>query len=506
MKMTTRKRLLWGQALFGATLLFALTQLAFAQATPGGTIIRNQASATYTDDVSNPTKYSATSNEVTTTVSYVAGLAITPDGSTPGTTVSPGSTATYTFTVSNLGNFTDNVEFMASGASIQVTGPGTVSQAFVDVNGNGSYDAGTDVDIQGNGAAVTTSLAQSASVSVIVRVTVNAGAAAGQTVRVDLGDTTGSSPYDNQAADNSTHEVHTKHPGGITAVNGEREAKGDITMTVSAVPVVTNGPSGQPDAVGPGPSTNTDYTNKAVSPGAPTTPVVFDNTLKNGGNGTDTFTLKVATGGAPAGSKVEISVDGGTVWTEVITNGSPSGTPTATTPSVASGGNFNYKVRVTLPSGATALTAYETIVQACSVTDPTQMNNTIDRLYTGYLRLVKTATVTNATGIGGATEPVPGADIEYVIAYDNIANAPVGTGNVDLDALLVVITEDGDVAPNNWATTTNRVASTESDSRGGVISITNSTGGVADSKYVDTVGTLAGGQSGTFRFKRKIKQ
>ena len=79
-------------------------------------------------------------------------------------------------------------------------------------------------------------------------------------------------------------------------------------------------------------------------------------------------------------------------------------------------------------------------------------------------------------------------------------------GNVDLDALLVVITEDGDVSPNNWSTTTDRVASTESDSRGGTITISNSTGGVANSKYVDTVGTLAGGQSGTFRFKRKIKQ
>ncbi|MBL8204090.1 MAG: hypothetical protein JNM09_07665 [Blastocatellia bacterium] len=501
-----RKNHLWGKVLIGAIALFTSLEIAFAQATPGGTVIRNRASATYTDDVSNPTKYSSTSNEVTTTVSYVAGLEITPDGSTPSTTVTPSSTATYTFTVRNLGNFTDNVEFLASGASVRLTGPGTIAQAFVDINSNGNYDSGTDVDILGNGAAVTTSLAQSGSVAVVVKVTVNSGATAGQTLKVDLGDTAGSSPYDNQTADNSTNEVHTKHPGSITAVNGEREAKGDITMTVGAIPAVTNGPTGQPDAQGPGPSTNTDYTNKAVSASTTNTPIVFDNTLKNGGNSADTFTLKVATGGAVAGSKVEISIDGGTLWTEVITNGSPSGTPSVTTTSVASGSNFNYKVRVTLASGATTLTAYETIVQACSVLDPTQMNNTIDRIYTGYLRLVKTATVTNATGIGGATEPVPGADIEYVIAYDNIANAPTGTGNVDLDALQVVITEDGDVSPNNWSTTTDRVASTESDSRGGSIAISNSTGGVANSKYVDTVGTLAGGQSGTFRFKRKIKQ
>jgi hypothetical protein len=504
--MMKRKNDLWGKVLCGALALLASSSAAFAQATPGGTVIRNRASASYTDDPGNPTKYSATSNEVTTTVSYVAGLEVTPDGSAPTTTVAPGATATYTFTVRNLGNFTDNVEFLASGASVRLTGPGTISQAFVDVNGNGNYDAGTDVDIKNNGAAVTHSLAQSGSVAVVVKVTANAGATAGQTLKVDLGDTGGSSPYDNQAADNSTNEVHTKHPGGITAVNGEREAKGDITLTVGNAAMVTNGPSGQPDATGPGPSNNTDYTNKAVSSAATATPVVFDNTLKNGGNGADTFKLKVATGGAPAGSKVEISLDGGTTWAEVITNGAPSGTPEVTTASVAAGANFNYKVRVTLPSGAAALTAYETVVQATSVLDTLQTNNTIDRIYTGYLRLVKTATVTNATGIGGATDPVPGADIEYVIAYDNIANAPTGTGNVDLDALLVVITEDGDVAPNNWATTTDRVASTESDSRGGAITISNSTGGVANSKYVDTVGTLAGGQSGTFRFKRKIKQ
>lgn len=505
MKMT-RKHDRWGKLLWGTLAFVVLTGTALAQATPGGTIIRNKASATYTDDPSNPTKYSVQSNEVTTTVSYVAGLQITPDGSAPATTVLPGATATYTFTVTNLGNFTDNVEFLASGASIQITGPGTVSQGFIDVNGNSTYESGTDVDIKGNGAAVTHSLAQNGSVAVVVKVVVSSSASALQTIKVDLGDTAGSSPYDNQTADNSTKEVHTKHPSGITAVNGEREAKGDITMTVSTVGGVTNGPTGQPDAIGPGPSNNTDYTNKAVSAATTNTPVIFDNTLKNHGNGTDTFKLKVATSGAVAGSKVEISIDGGTVWTEVITNGSPSATPEVTTGSVASGANFNYKVRITLASGATALTAYDSIIQTTSVNDSTQTNNTIDRIYTGYLRLTKTAVVTNATGIGGATDPVPGADIEYVIAYDNIANAPVGTGNVDLDALLVVITEDGDVAPNNWATTTDRVASSESDSRSGTITISNSTGGVANSKYVDNVGTLAGGQSGTFRFKRKIKQ
>lgn len=496
----------WGNRLLvGGLLLLVLTSLALAQTTPGGTVIHNKASATYTDDLATPTKYTTLSNEVTSTVSYVAGLQITPDGSAPTTTVAPGATATYTFTVTNLGNFTDNVEFLANGASLQVTGPGTVSQAFVDVNGNGTYDAGTDVDVQGNSSAVTTSLAQDGAVAVIVKVLVSAAASAGQSIQVTLGDAGGSTPYDNQAANNSTHEVHTKHPGGLTVTNGEREAKGDITQTVSAVATVTNGPNGQPDAIGPGPSNNTDYTNKAVSPAATNTPVVFDNTVKNGGNGADTFTLTIPTGGAPTGSTIEISVNGGTTWTTVISNGAASATPTVTTPSVASGATLNYKVRVTLPGGTTTLTGYDTIVKATSVIDPTQTNNTVDRLYTGFLRLVKTATITNATGVGGTSDAVPGADILYVITYDNVATAPTGTGNSDLSALQVVITEDGDVSPNNWATTTTHVVSTEADSRGGTITLSSSTGGVTDGKYVDVVGTLAGGQSGTFQFKRKIK-
>ena len=44
--------------------------------TPGGTIISNQASATYSDGTNS---YSTISNTVTVTVSLVSGLTITPD-------------------------------------------------------------------------------------------------------------------------------------------------------------------------------------------------------------------------------------------------------------------------------------------------------------------------------------------------------------------------------------------------------------------------------------------
>ena len=489
-----------------ALLVMGVSALAQGTATPGGTVIHNKASATYTDDVTSPTKYSATSNDVTTTVAYVAGLEITPDASAPATTVNPGATGTYTFTVKNLGNFTDNVEFAASGASIRLTGTGTVSQGFIDVNSNGTYEAGTDVDIKGNGAAVSYSLAQGASVPVVIKILADVAATGGTALKVELGDaSTGGPTFDNQAANNSANEVHTKSPGGITPVNGEREAKGDITYTISNISLVKNGPTGNAEAVGPGPSDNTDYTNKAVSQSATNTAVVFDNTLKNKGNFADTVKISVASGGAAAGSKVEISLDGGSTWTTVILAGAATATPDVTTGSVAAGATLNYKVRVTLPAGVTAYSASDTVISATSVGDSTQKNNTIDRIYAGYLQLTKTAVVVNSTGVGAATDAVPGAFIDYTVAYANVANTPTGTGNVDLDALQVVITEDGDTGTNNWASTTDQVSATEVDSRGGSIAISSSTGGVANSKYVDTVGTLPAGQSGTLKFRRKIK-
>ena len=501
------KTIFWGKLLIVVIALATLASATFAQTTPGGTVITNKASSTYSDDPLNPTKYTATSNTVTTTVSYVAGLAITPDSPAAGS-VLPGGTATYTFTVINQGNFTDNVRFLASGASAQLTGgTGTtaISAIFIDVDGNGSFNTG-DIDIKTNGADVLQSVAQNGTFKVVVQVAVDPAAPGAQALIVNLGDTaTGGPTFDNQVATNSANEVRTSHPTGIVPVNGDAtdhnmEAKGTITNIVSNVGAVLNGPSGQPGAIGPGPSNNTDYTNQAVDPTATNTPVVFTNTLQNTGNAPDTFVITAPT--VPAGSLVEISFDGGLTYAPIATGGTPNAG--VTSPSVAPLVPLTYKTRVTLPTGATPLTGYDTALTATSVTTPTSSNTTIDRIYAGYLQMVKTATVANATGVGGLTDPVPGAVITYIITYTNIATAPVGIGNVNLDALAVVITEDGDAAPNNWAPNTNHVA-LPIDSRAGVVVTSASTGAVANGKYVDTVGTVPAGQSGILTILRTIK-
>jgi hypothetical protein len=644
----------------------AFCSQALAQQTAGGTQIQNTASATYGDGSGG--SYSATSNTVTITVSNVSGLTITPDvtnGSSDPTVVPGQSNVRFTFTVTNTGNFTDNVRFKASGASVQIaSGSATVASAFIDVNGNGTYEAGTDVDIKGNAAdVVSPNVAQNGSLSVVVFVNVNGAAAAGSIIDVRLGDTAAGTNFDNQAADSSANEVRTE---SASSVNGKREARGDrsatvdndaqlaLSLTAPAGPValgsnityvwqlcdtglrsatavtltnapagsntgvfifapvpagtalaaqafpagtlfstspvasnpvtvavwttaqpanptqvaynvgaslaagacsaninmvvtitttdatnpitnqgtayalnsistqisatsplrtttliisgsVLNGPQGQPGAVNN--TNNDDFTNKSVStgianvaPGGVTTAagtVTFTNTVQNTGNANDTYTLTVPT--FPAGSTVKVTVGG--VQTTVINNGVATGN--AVSPlSINFGSTANYTVDITLPAGKTVLTGYDTVIRATSGNTNTQSNDTIDRLYTGFIQLTKTATVANATGVGAATDPVPGAVITYSITYQNVSSAPAagGSGNVSLTATNIVITENGSSGTNNWAANTDHVVGA-TDSLGGTI-----TGdALLSTSLTDTVASLAAQQSGVFAFKRQIK-
>ncbi|MEA2173083.1 MAG: hypothetical protein QOD00_675 [Blastocatellia bacterium] len=283
----------------------------------------------------------------------------------------------------------------------------------------------------------------------------------------------------------------------ITATSPSR------TTTLQAVGAVLNGPQGQPGAVGPT-NNNDDYTNKSVStgiagvaPGGVTTAAgsaTFINTLQNSGNANDVYTLTVTA--FPAGSTVKVTV--GATQVTVVNNGVATGTAIPTL-SIAFGGTSNYTVDVTLPTGKTVLNGYDTTLRATSANTVTATNDTIDRLFTGFLQLTKTATVANATGVGAATDAVPGAVITFAITYQNVTTS-AGTGNVNLTATNIVITENGSTAPNNWATYTDHVVGA-TDTRGGTI-----TGDALGSTVLtDTVASLGPGLSGVFSFKRQIK-
>jgi hypothetical protein len=716
MNKRTNTHTLPARALAVLALLCLCAVTSFAQATSGGTQIQNRASATYSDGT---TSYSVNSNTVTVTVANVAGLTITPDGGSVPTVVAGQTSVDFTFTVTNSGNFPTQVRFPALGAGIITSGPITITQAVIDVTGNG-LGAG-DTDILGNAAPVlypgSPYLARNASFTVVVRASVNAGAAAGATISVQLGDAAG----DNVVSNGSAAEVRTSVPPSVTLTGSESEAVGsistsvendaklqveltvpsgpvalgsnitysttlrnngarpvaaqtlqggpagsntgvfvvvpipantvlqsvpapgagitvlystsalgadpgpgdppasgplsaavvwtttvpavissttrvafrvnsgnpvtngavisglDIVLTVSAGANATNpiwgiaeafgrnsigtmitdqsdnsagqvankgdgnanfnepkfgvdplsatkgfqlpttltqvgsvllGPSGAPAAVGPT-NNNDDYTNKSVAPAviaglshldtiSGAASVDFTNTVQNTGNADDTFTLTAPT--VPAGFTVAISTNGGTSFTTVSGGGS-------TTLAVAFGGSANFIVRVTAPSGSAVLQGFSTTIRATSGISSGQSNDTIDRLYTGFLKLLKSYTVINATSVGAATDPVPGADIEYTITYSNVSVAGGGAGCVNLVASSVVISEDGSAAPNNWAANTTQVTSpAPSDSNGGTITDGGTNGAVtATTTFLkDAAGTVNPGVSKAFVFRRRI--
>lgn len=126
---------------FGAALLitlFVVVGSAFAQTTPpAGTLIGNQATATFNDAGGNPR--TVTSNVVNTQVSQIAALTLT----APQTkTVSPGGQLAFPHTVTNNGNGTDR--FTLSGVQ---AGDYTLTSInfYEDLDGNGVPDNFTPI-------------------------------------------------------------------------------------------------------------------------------------------------------------------------------------------------------------------------------------------------------------------------------------------------------------------------------------------------------------------------
>jgi hypothetical protein len=224
-------------------------------------VISNQASASYSDGTNN---YSTVSNIVTVIVSKVAGLTITPDPPASNGSVVAGQTGViYNFTVTNTGNFSDQVRFLAGSA--RVNAPHTVTRAVIDLDNSGTINAG-DTDI--TAGVLSAAVAQNGNIHVLVEVSINASAAAGSSVQVLLGDAaTGGPSFDNQPANSSALEVRTE---SALSVNGKREALGDFSATViddATFSLNLNAPAG-PVAVGSDITytwTLTNTSNKTVS-------------------------------------------------------------------------------------------------------------------------------------------------------------------------------------------------------------------------------------------------
>lgn len=298
---------------------------------------------------------------------------------------------------------------------------------------------------------------------------------------------------------------------------GNIDGDGVLLVTIIAKQgSVLNGPLGQPGATGPTNTTNDDFTNKSVNTGIAGIPpggntnasgvITFSNTVQNTGNADDIYTLSVPNyASLPAGTVLVITTPNGTV---TVNAGNAAGSVPI---NVARGGTANYTVQVTLPTNQPVLAGYDAQLRAVSTNTPANNNITIDRTWTGFVRLVKQtpATVINGTGNGGPTDPVPGAVIAYLITYTNVTGGNgSGSGNGLLTASSIVISENGSAGTNNWgANTTMVLAPAPADSNGGTITdgVTNLAVTAATNFLKDTVPTLAPGASGTFTFRRTIK-
>jgi hypothetical protein len=301
---------------------------------------------------------------------------------------------------------------------------------------------------------------------------------------------------------------------------------------------VLNGPSGFPGATGPDTTTNTDYTafsytnggallsavngaTVGVPAGAAT--ITIQNTLQNTGNKDDTYNLTAATGtgltALPAG------------WTATFASagqgasgscGAVAAGTVITSVCVPSGATVNYRTLYTPPAGATtfnSFTGYGDAVTATSTNDVTKTNVTIDEIFVGgFVKLVKSLQAglgqpcaTASVWTGAPANVNPGDCLWYSIAYTNVAPSG-GTNNITLNATTFVITEDGAASggaqvayTNNWAANTNGLFAAPVDPGGAFSGYNPGPGAVGSSRFVDTIGALAAGASGTCTFKVQVK-
>jgi hypothetical protein len=269
----------------------------------------------------------------------------------------------------------------------------------------------------------------------------------------------------------------------------------DDTLNVGDVLI---GPCGVPGAMGPT-GVNDDFTNRSINtgiahvpPGGVTTTadtIVFRNTVQNTGGADDVFVISAPV--VPAGFTIGISINSGDSYSVLEPQGRGVTLPLAYR---AAG---IVLVRVTAPAGLRVLTGFDVVVRATSTATVTAANETIDRLYTGFVRLDKSTAVVN--GSGNSTVAGPGAEIEFAITYSNVSTA-AGVGNSLLTAYNLVISENGNATPNNWGQTTEHIIGA-SDTQGGTI-IGDRDGSTS---LTDMITTLEPGQSGVFKFKRRVR-
>ena len=356
-------------------------------ATPAGTAITNQATASYID--STLAARTATSNTVVTTVQQVAAVTVSAGTAKNG---SASGTVVYAHTITNNGNGADSF------ALGQTNGGGfnMASVAFyADANGDGIADDTTAITTTGT-------IQPGASVQVVAVATLPAGATNGTT--------------------NSLHVSATSVFKSTTSAN----ATDTTTVAAASLVDITVGQAGNA-APGAGAGAETNAVGTLTANAGST--ARFALYLNNAGTGTDTFNLS-ASADANFGST---TLPNG--WTVTFKDASNA---TITSASVAGGASTVVYAEVNVPAGATPATV-DMYFRALSPT-----TNVSDRLHTAVnvtapvgaeLKVSKTQALdADCNGVADTafsadpitTGAVPGACIRYEITATNQGSNAVG--------------------------------------------------------------------------------
>ena len=290
--------------------MFALGTTNAHAAPPAGTVIGNQATATYNDAGGTPRV--ATSNLVQTTVSQVKTFTLTANGAR---TAAPGQTVYYPHTITNTGNGSDTYALNAPSSTnfAAAAAPHSGLAYYIDANGDGVPDNATPINTSGP-------IAAGGIFRFVVAGTVPAGAANGNTadITVSVSDTTPTTLTNTDTTTVASSVITVTK--ALSQNSGPSPNAGPITVTLSytnsgtapasnlqitdALPAgmtyiagsgrwSVSGATALSDATGPGDPAGIDY---SVT-GSTMTAIVTN--VPAGFSGTVTFTVQIAAGRPP---------------------------------------------------------------------------------------------------------------------------------------------------------------------------------------------------------------
>ncbi|MGD1900348.1 MAG: beta strand repeat-containing protein [Phormidesmis sp.] len=340
-------------------------------------------------------------------------------------------------------------------------------------------------------------------------------------------------------------------PVNTASAIGPTDNNDDFTNVAVALPTVDVGPldstGGNPDAIT---ITNT-VQNPATAPVQLDTVTLVPLSATDAKTAADALVVAPATAGGDYGANTDlpngtvVTIAFGTQSAQYTYNSTTGsfGTPVSTnTPqpngpvvvgSLAIGAFENYTVTIDLPAGTPQIRGYAVPVVAFvdndgngafTVATEQTANITVDRVYNGFMNLVKTASVDGGTtvsdGTGTPGNPAipdlqPGEEVIYKIDYTNVseaAPAAPAAGNITLNANDFLLIEDGNAGTNNWAPvtlhqngTTFTTGAIEYLNGGATLGATDPADDDAVTVYRNLVGTVQPGGTGNLQFIRKVQ-